>query len=66
MTLKELLFERLVEIATSQIEPLFTTGVEVTIIVRQPDNDEGDVLVSTDSIDNLRRLLDRSERREIF
>lgn len=58
------LFNNLATLARTKIEPMFNTNVEVTIIVRVPGNDEEDVLVTSDSLDEVLALVERSKKRE--
>lgn len=48
----------------NRVRKCFRSHVEVTLIVRQPGNPEGDVLMSNDDFQELRALLDRCERRD--
>lgn len=58
-------FQTLCGVLDEHVAPLFQPGVRLTIIVRDPLNDERDVLVSSDTIDSLIALLERSRSRPI-
>lgn len=47
-----------------EIEGLFKGRRKCTVIVRNPENDEEDVLVSNDSIDGIRQAVERAAVRE--
>ncbi|MGA0610050.1 hypothetical protein [Caldimonas sp. KR1-144] len=56
--------ERLTTILARYVEPLFKPGTKLTIIARTPDNNEADILVSSDDLDAVIALIERSKHRE--
>ena len=60
----QLAFNAVVRVIERNLEPIFKKGTKLSVIARTPDNPEADVLVTADSIEELRALLDRSEKRE--
>ena len=58
------LFYSLAGVLRTEVEPLFKPGMRCTLIVRDPNNDEADVIVTDDDYDELVKLLDRSRGRE--
>lgn len=49
----------------SKIRHLFKPGAKVSIVVRNPSLPDGDVLVSDDQIDDVKRALDRLATKEV-
>lgn len=63
-SVKRYVWETLTGIIVKHIEPVFKPDVLITVIVRTPDDDECDVLITADNIDQLQALLERSRSRE--
>jgi hypothetical protein len=61
--IRKRLLEQIAQVCMRHIEPLFKPGVQVTVIVRTPNNDEADVVVTTDNLGDVKALLARSEGR---
>ena len=59
-----MLQQKLAGILERHVEPVFKSGTKLTIIARTPGNDEADVLVTSDSIDGIAALVERSRARE--
>lgn len=58
------LMERLGNILSRHVEPIFKVGTKLALIARTPGNSEADVLVTSDSIEELIALLERSKARD--
>jgi hypothetical protein len=56
---------KLAGILERHVEPIFKPGTKLTIIARTPGNDEADVLVTSDNLDELAKLIERSKNRAI-
>lgn len=54
------LLERLGGILHRHVEPVFKPGAKITLLVRFPDSDEADVLVSSDDEEGVRTAVDRA------
>lgn len=46
------------------VEPIFKAGTKLTIIARTPGNSDADVLVTSDDLDAIAELVERSKARE--
>lgn len=68
MTPQELaqLNDRLAGILARWVEPIFKPGTKLTIIARTPSNNEADVLVTSDDLDSLAALVERSKARTVI
>lgn len=62
----DILQSKLVGVLVKHIEPIFKSGTKFAVIARTPGNNEADVLVTDDSIEELKALLDRSLVRPPF
>lgn len=60
----DILQAKLVNVLVKHIEPIFKPGTKFAVIARTPGNDDADVIVTDDSLDALKALLDRSKSRE--
>lgn len=58
------LHSRLCNVLLKNIESLFKPGTKFAVIARTPGNNEADVLVTDDSLAEIKALLDRSATRE--
>lgn len=58
-----MLLWKLAGILERHVERLFKPGTKLTIIARTPGNDEADVLVTSDSLNELAKLVERSKKR---
>jgi len=54
---------KLAGILERHVERIFKPGTKLTIIARTPGNDEADVLVTSDSLNELAKLVERSKTR---
>ena len=54
---------RIVERHLNEIAPLFTSGMRLTFIARNPANNEQDVLITVDDLGELGKLIERSRDR---
>lgn len=61
---KSVLLHSVVEVIREHIEPLFVNGAKISVIVRIPGNNEADVLVSSDTLDELAAVIERSRSRQ--
>lgn len=61
---KQLMFDAVTK-TLEQLAVLFVPEVKITFISRIPGNDESDVLITGDTIDELKKLLNRSAKREM-
>ena len=50
-------------ILVRHVEPIFKDGTKLTIIARTPGNVEADVLVTSDDLDEVAALVERSKAR---
>lgn len=50
-------------ILARHVEPIFNVGTKLTIIARTPGNVEADVLVTSDDLDEVAALVERSKAR---
>jgi hypothetical protein len=50
-------------ILEDHVEPIFKRGALLTLIARTPGNDDADVLVTSDSLDEIAKLVERSKAR---
>ncbi len=68
MTDRELqaLNNRLGDILARWVEPVFKPGTKLALIARTPGNNEADVLVTSDEIEPLIALLERSKQRAVI
>jgi hypothetical protein len=48
----------------TEAERFFKPGVKLTFIMRRPDNDECDILITDDSLDELAAVIERMKKRE--
>lgn len=48
-----------------EISKLYKPEVKLTFISRHPGNEEGDVLVTNDTLEELTKVLERSKAREL-
>lgn len=62
--LNQRLNAQLAGVLERHVEPIFKPGTLLTIIARTPGNDEADVLVTSDNMDGLAALIERSKTRE--
>lgn len=53
----------LTAVLIQHVEPMFKRGMKLTLIARDPDNPEADVLVTSDSMDGIAALVERSKSR---
>jgi hypothetical protein len=54
---------RLADVLARHVEPIFKRGTRLTIIARTPGNDEADVLVTSDDLESIAALIERSKTR---
>jgi len=59
-----ILHARLVNVLERHVEPIFKPGTKLTIIARTPGNAEADALVTSDDLDEVAALVERSKSRE--
>lgn len=59
-----MLQQRLAGVLARHVEPIFKAGTRLTILARTPGNDEADVMVTSDSLDGIAALVERSRNRE--
>lgn len=62
-TVNERLTQQLGNVLQRHVEPIFKPGVKLTIIARTPGNEEADVLVTSDDLEAVAALVDRSRAR---
>ena len=53
-----------IERALESQEPLFVPGVKLTFIMRDPENDEADLIVTADTLDGIGAAVERQQARE--
>lgn len=53
----------LADILARHVEPLFKPGMKVTLIARCPGNDDADALVTSDTLDGIAEVVERSRTR---
>lgn len=61
---KERLVKQHIVEALCDLEPLFVPGMKLTFIARHPTNPEAHVLVTGDTIDEIRKALDTCRPKE--
>lgn len=64
MRFDEALNARLGQLLERHFRPIFGRGWAFTIIARRPGDDEADVLVTSDDLDEVAALIQRSKSRE--
>lgn len=59
-----LILQAVTEVLVNHIEPLFKPGIEITLAVRTPGNEQADLLVTTEQVmDEIVLLVERSKGR---
>lgn len=63
---KALLQRELASILVRHVEPIFKDGTLLTIVARTPGAPDADVLVTSDDLDEVAALVERSKQREVI
>lgn len=56
--------DSLAAVLIEHVEPLFRPGMKLTLLARDPSNPEADVMVTSDTMDGIAALVERSKARE--
>jgi hypothetical protein len=56
---------KLGSILANHVEPIFKRGTQFTLIARTPGDPDADVLVTSDDLEEVLALLERSKAREV-
>ena len=58
--------DRLAGVLMQHVEPIFKRGTQFTLIARTPGMPEADVLVTSDDLNEVAALIERSKEREVI
>ncbi len=58
--------QELTKVLIRHVEPIFKSGTQFTLIARTPGMPSADVLVTSDDLDEVAALIERSKAREVI